>query len=237
MRERMIVSFVFAHPDDECFATGGTIAKLVKEGAYVDLLCATRGEAGSRGNPPLCTREELPGVREAELKEACRRLGIHQLTLFDYEDKTLAQANPVTLSLQIRAHLNKVRPDRVITFDPNGLSGHPDHKAIQQATWLAVQSDVQHPLRLYYVVIPEFRARMLNRPIHTIPDDQVAVTVDVSGYKKEVAHALRAHQTQHQSIQRVFPGVWEGTSVDSIPDEQYYQLAWESKEKTRTFWL
>jgi LmbE family N-acetylglucosaminyl deacetylase len=237
MKRNPIVTFVFAHPDDESFAVGGTIVKLAKEGAFVDLLCATRGEAGSTGNPPICKREELPMTREAELREACKRLGINQLTLLDYIDKTLDQADLQGLVSQIKSHLMKVQPDVIITFHPNGISGHPDHTAIQQATFKAVQSGLEHPTSLYYVVIPESRGRTMNRSIRTVPDEHVTTAVDVNLYKKQVAYALRAHQTQHQSIQRVFPGVWEGTNDDSIPGQQFYQLVWESKQKTRTFWL
>jgi LmbE family N-acetylglucosaminyl deacetylase len=237
MKRHPIVTFVFAHPDDESFATGGTILKLANEGAFVDLLCATRGEAGSTGNPPICTREELPSTREGELREACKRLGVNQLTLLDYIDKTLDQSDQEELISHIRSHLAKVQPDVIITFHPNGISGHRDHTAIQRATLQAVQSKFDHPTRLYYVVIPDSQAKLRSRSVQSIPDDQITTAVDVSLYKKQLAHALRAHQTQHQSIQSVFPGVWEGTSLDALPNQQFYQLAWGKYEKARTFWL
>lgn len=59
---------VFAHPDDESFRPGGTLSLLARRGPRVQVLTATRGQAGSCGNPPLCTPEELPAVREAELR-------------------------------------------------------------------------------------------------------------------------------------------------------------------------
>ncbi|MEW5941502.1 MAG: PIG-L family deacetylase [Chloroflexota bacterium] len=67
---------VFAHPDDESFRPGGTLALLARRGARVQVLTATRGQAGSRGNLPLCSPEELPGVRERELRCACAVLGL-----------------------------------------------------------------------------------------------------------------------------------------------------------------
>jgi LmbE family N-acetylglucosaminyl deacetylase len=74
---------VLAHPDDEVFRCGGTLALLVRRGVRVHLLTATRGEAGSCGDPPLCTPEELPALRKRELRCACAALGIEPPHLFD----------------------------------------------------------------------------------------------------------------------------------------------------------
>jgi hypothetical protein len=76
---------------------------------------------------------------------------------------------------------------------------------------------------------PESLVRSTNRQIHTVPDDEITEIIDIVPYKSKMAAALRAHLTQHQSIQRVFPGVWEGTSNDSLPSRQYLQLAWEKQ--------
>jgi LmbE family N-acetylglucosaminyl deacetylase len=221
------LSLVFAHPDDESFATGGIISKYAEEGVLVNVLCATRGEAGSTGNPPICTTEELPLQREKELKEACTALGVNVLTLLNYNDKTL-NLHEKELAGEIQSYLIAKKPDTIITFPPSGISGHPDHIAIQKATLEAVQS-LDFPVQLYYVVIPESLVRSTNRQIHTVPDDEITEIIDIVPYKNKMAAALRAHLTQHQSIQRVFPGVWEGTSNDSLPSRQYLQLAWEKQ--------
>ena len=68
--------FVFAHPDDETFLTGGVASKYTDEGVRVVLASATRGESGKVGDPPVCSREELPAVREEELRRAAAILGI-----------------------------------------------------------------------------------------------------------------------------------------------------------------
>ena len=67
---------VFAHPDDETFRAGGTLALLVQAGVQVQVVTATRGEAGSCGDLPLCVPEDLPALRERELRCACQDLGI-----------------------------------------------------------------------------------------------------------------------------------------------------------------
>lgn len=79
-QQRLLV--VLAHPDDESFLCGGTIAKMSERGVHITLLCATKGEMGRRmGNPILTSRETLPGVRVRELKSACKELGS---TTFDF---------------------------------------------------------------------------------------------------------------------------------------------------------
>lgn len=78
---------ILAHPDDESRIVGGTLAKYAGEGVRVCLWVGTRGEATTLlGNPPVCTPEELPGVRLKELEEACRVLGIQDVLLRDYPD-------------------------------------------------------------------------------------------------------------------------------------------------------
>lgn len=101
---------VFAHPDDESFRPGGTLALLARRGVRAQVLTATRGEAGSRGNPPLCSPAELPAMRETELRCACKALGIQPPILLDYQDGQLAEADPGQLAAQILQVVNETHP-------------------------------------------------------------------------------------------------------------------------------
>ena len=83
---------VFAHPDDESFGTGGTLAKYATNGTRVVLACATRGEVGEIGDPALARREILGAAREAELRCAARRLGVHEIRFLGYRDSGMAGA-------------------------------------------------------------------------------------------------------------------------------------------------
>ena len=118
---------VFAHPDDEVFCVGGTMAKYVEQGAEAMVVSATRGEAGQIRDAAVATRTGLGAAREAELREACARLGVQQVRFFDYIDGTLAGVDAATLRDQIGAVLDEFRPDVVVTFGPDGFYGHPDH--------------------------------------------------------------------------------------------------------------
>ena len=92
---------ILAHPDDEGFVAAGLARRLVERGAKVVLVTATRGDAGRVGDPPLCVRDALPALREAELRRAADILGISEVHLLDYQDTRLAEA-PID---QIRGEL------------------------------------------------------------------------------------------------------------------------------------
>jgi LmbE family N-acetylglucosaminyl deacetylase len=129
---------VFAHPDDEVFCAGGTMAKWAAEGADVVVVCATRGEAGQIRDATTAVRRTLGQVREAELREACARLGVAQVVVLNYHDGTLQNLELEELAAAIEAVLIEVEPDVVITFGEDGAYGHPDHIAVGAATTLAV---------------------------------------------------------------------------------------------------
>src|SRR5512139_2646760 len=82
---------LFAHPDDETMLIGGTLAILSQAGFDVHYLCATRGEGGEMGEPPLCSREELGDVREQELVCAVQALGGRSLTFLGYVDPQIGE--------------------------------------------------------------------------------------------------------------------------------------------------
>jgi LmbE family N-acetylglucosaminyl deacetylase len=134
---------VLAHPDDESFGMGGTLAKYASEGVEVYLLTATRGEGGRfRGrrqdDPEHPGRLALAALREQELRAAAAVLGLRGVTLLDYGDQQLDRADPREAVGKIAAELRRIRPDVVLTFGPEGAYGHPDHIAISQFTTAAV---------------------------------------------------------------------------------------------------
>ncbi|NDJ61276.1 MAG: PIG-L family deacetylase [Chloroflexi bacterium] len=130
---------VLAHPDDESLGLGGLIAKYAAEGADVYIITATRGEKGWFGAP-----EDYPGpealgqIREAELHSAARVLGVRAGAFLDYIDGELDQADPDEAIAQIAGHIRRLQPQVVVTFDPYGAYGHPDHIAISQFTAAAI---------------------------------------------------------------------------------------------------
>ena len=192
---------VFAHPDDESFRCGGTLALLARRGVRVHLLTATRGEAGSCGDPPLCRADELPAVRERELLCACAALGTEPPDLLDYRDSALADVDEEVAVARVMASIRRLQPQVLLTWPPDGLSGHPDHVAVSQWTALAFQQAAvlgpDAPAALYHLAVPRSVAQALGLShLHAVPDEQVTLTVDVSLVWEQKLAAIRCHRTQ-----------------------------------------
>jgi LmbE family N-acetylglucosaminyl deacetylase len=132
MPARML--FVFAHPDDESMGTGGTIARHVRAGVEVHLLCLTRGGAGWGGRPPGRRPDELPQIRTEELGLAAKVLGLASVELWDYPDAGVPSCNQDEITRRIREHVRSLRPAVVVGWGPDGGYFHPDHIACGACT-------------------------------------------------------------------------------------------------------
>ena len=136
----------FAHPDDEAFTCGGSLAAIAAVGGRSQLVCATRGEVGEISDAALATAETLGRVREGELREACRILGISAPEFFGYRDSGMAgtpqneapeafvKVDRAEVTGRVVEAIRRHQPQVVLTFDPFGGYGHPDHIAIHHAT-------------------------------------------------------------------------------------------------------
>lgn len=124
---------VLAHPDDETFGLGSVLAKYSREGVETYLITATRGERGwaTATHPGFA---EVARIRTKELEDAAAILGLHYGTFLNYIDGDLDKADPHEAVGQIVREVRRVRPQVVVTFDPFGNYGHPDHIAISQLT-------------------------------------------------------------------------------------------------------
>lgn len=130
---------VLAHPDDESLGCGSVLARYAAEGVRTAVITATRGERGWAGIPPENPGAEALGeLREAELRAAAQTLGVGELHLLGYMDGEVDQANPAEIIGKLVGHIRRFRPQVVITFDPFGFYGHPDHIAISQFTTAAL---------------------------------------------------------------------------------------------------
>ncbi len=163
------VLVVIAHPDDEALGISGTMARLVDEGDAVTIVCATRGEAGEISDPALATPETLGEVREQELRDAMRDLGVEDVRFLDYRDSGMAgtpendhaeslyQAEPLQVAMGLTAIMQEVNPDVIITWDASGGYGHPDHVRVHETVVEAFgsyQMRSGRPVRLYYMALP-----------------------------------------------------------------------------------
>ena len=125
---------IFAHPDDETFCAGGTLAKYVANGAEAMVVSFTRGDAGQIRDAQVATRRSLGRTRDQELHRACAQLGVQHVLCLDYGDGKLQSLNQTDLVEKATEIIRFFKPDIVITFGDDGAYGHPDHIAIGAAT-------------------------------------------------------------------------------------------------------
>lgn len=142
---------VLAHPDDEAFGLGGTLALYARRGFDIYLVCATRGEVGTVDEEHLRGYRSIAELREAELRCAAKHLGLKGVFFLDYRDSGMpgsddnkhpeAQINhPVEeVAGRVVRYIRELKPDVVLTFDPIGGYKHPDHIHIHKATVLAFE--------------------------------------------------------------------------------------------------
>jgi LmbE family N-acetylglucosaminyl deacetylase len=177
MTEKKVLLAVLAHPDDESFGMGGTLALYASRGMEVHLVCATRGEVGEVSPDLLKGFESIAKLRESELRCAAGFLGLTGIHFLDYRDSGMPgspdNTHPQALAAQpldevaakVVRYIRELKPQVVLTFDPIGGYRHPDHIAIQQATVRAFEQagnpdfaadsfPVYAPERLYFHKMP-----------------------------------------------------------------------------------
>jgi len=222
MENERIMLVVVAHPDDESII-GGTLALYADAGARIELITATRGEAGTIFDPSVATPENIAQVREEELRCACEVLGIQPARILDCGDGAVLDCTDSALEPVVRT-IREARPQVMVTFGPDGMYGHPDHIAshrLATTAWeIAGDPEVcpEHideglepyqPARLFYFGLKQSLVERWRQhadlnvnlngeslQITGVPDDEITVTFDVSAFAERKAAAWACHRSQ-----------------------------------------
>ena len=224
--------FLLAHPDDETFGPGATIAKYSREGAEVHLATATRGEAGMVGEPPLTDREHLGEVRERELLAAAGILGIAKVHFLGFLDGQLSAAPRELLVERTVEVVRDVRPHVMVGFGPEGVSRHADHKVMCEVALSAFDRAADPgwypgqlrdgvgtwaPLKLYQFEIAREFFEGWDAPLAGVPRAKLSALVDTSAHVETKISAFSCHQTQMKDVRRILgrPGYREFARVET----------------------
>ncbi len=222
---RYTLMAVYAHPDDEAFGSGGTLAKYAAQGCDVYVVTATRGEAGQIAAPEIATPANLPDVRERELRCACQIYGVHSPIFMGYQDGQLTIVHQGQAVARLVRIIRELRPDVIITFGPDGIYGHYDHIAVHR--WASIAFDLAadpdcfpellrdtcqpHQVRkLYYRALTQAQitamvsngmpeaVMMDGVPFPFIPyrGDEITTIIDVSDWLEVKLAGIRCHATQ-----------------------------------------
>ncbi len=197
--EKLSLLAIFAHPEDESFGPAGTLAKYASEGIQVSLVAATRtnaaNEAGNTLQQP--TRDRVC---------SCRASGIRRACLFDQRRGELKHIALDVIVERLVRWIRETRPQVIITFGPQGLTGDEDNRIINMATQVAFHAAgdpnqfTHHledglsphiPQKLYYCLLPQSLVQRWGIPgIHAAPDQEITTVLDVSMYHEAIKNAL-----------------------------------------------
>lgn len=216
MRKRILL--LLAHPDDETFGPGGTIAKYAEEGVDVFLATATRGEAGMLGDPPFTDRARIGDVRTRELLRAAKILGIREVSFLGFRDGRLSGIPPENIVEKAVWQIRLRRPHVLIGFGPEGVSRHPDHVVMSDVALEAFDAaadpsrfprqfdDGISPWATYKLYQFEIAQEIFDEwgvPLAGVPRAKLTTTVDTSAYVERKIQAFYSHRTQAKDYNRI----------------------------------
>jgi LmbE family N-acetylglucosaminyl deacetylase len=238
---------VFAHPDDDTYGVGGTVGLHADTGIEVTAILATSGDAGRILDPSLATPQNLGLVREGEDRAAWGELGVKPAMHFlRHPDGGLQGVPRDELVGRIAELLATARPEVVVTFGPDGVTGHGDHIAVGEAATAGFhrareRSPEDGLARLLYVAIPQSRLDRLNALLRErgiepldptqpfvprgVPDETIAVMVDCSPVYQRKLEAVRQHRTQGE-LEDVPYELWP-----EVLDREAFVLAWPERAR------
>jgi LmbE family N-acetylglucosaminyl deacetylase len=200
---------IYAHPDDECWTAGGVLAAACANGQKVVCVTATRGDAGKTADEKKWPQSRLGEIRESELDDSLACLGTIEHHWFDYRDGQLNKVPAPEAVQKLTELIKKVQPDTILTFGPDGLTGHPDHQTVCAWAQAAVQATGrQLPILMARETIEKYQSCgkalhaaanvyfAISEPV-TVPaakaDVYFALPPDI--YQKKIA-SLQAHKSQ-----------------------------------------
>ena len=212
--QRMLA--IFAHPDDESFGPGGFIAKKIQEGTEVHLLCATRGQAGHNG-----TGRDTAQVRAEELENAAAILGIKSFTFLDFKDGCMCNNDIAALIRILTEKVESMRPNILLTFNLNGVSGHVDHMAVSSAV-TKVFDDTKIAEKLYYFTESKALSEKMKDYFIYFPQgkvrEEVDEVIDVSDVYDTKIKAMQAHVSQNGDVDMFL------ANKKDEPREEYFMV-------------
>jgi LmbE family N-acetylglucosaminyl deacetylase len=200
---------VFAHPDDE-ISVGPVLSRYADEGHDVQLVSITSGQVGV-SNTDIPAGDALGAAREQELACSAAKLGIKPPHFLRFMDGgTAVKGTLVQIRTRLRELLHELAPDVLLTWGPDGLSGHLDHRVASLLTTEIFQEPwppgKEPPRKLYYVALPASKAsegRQFFIEASLVDDDLITTVVDGAAYMDRLLAAMKCHVTQWAPESRI----------------------------------
>ena len=215
---------IFAHPDDEVFGPGGTLAKFAREGRDVYLICVTDGDAGE--NSSTDTRA-LGEIRREELQASADILGVKKVFFLGYKDGTLSNNLYHEIARKLEKILTNLQPEIILTMETRGVSGHLDHIAVSLITSYVFEK-LQFIDELWYYAISEEERKLYEKYFIYFPPgytaSEIEKTVDITSVWEQKEQAMHMHASQKHDIDKLL-GVFL-----QLPKKEYFLLLTKDTE-------
>jgi len=196
----MKILALLAHPDDETLISG-TLALLAENNIPLQVVYATSGDAGSDHSNENLSGKALASIRENEVNTALKNLGINTPPLFlKFNDGTL-NSNLENLKVHVQKLFDEFKPSDVISFGPDGVTGHPDHIAVGMIANLVFDKN-DSVKRLLHIAISKSRAKIYNAIAknylaeNPVSDKAINLKINIEKYFDKKISAAKSHKTQ-----------------------------------------
>ncbi len=207
---------VFAHPDDEAFGPGGTIALLSKK-LPVYIICVTDGDAGQNSSK---AKRDLGIIRKEELKRSAKLLGVKKVFFLGFNDGSLCNSLYHDMADKIKSIISRIKPDTLLTFEPKGVSGHIDHITVSMVTTYIFNRVKYIKKLMYYCIGVNHRVLEGENYFIYFPDgyknEDIDEIYDISSVWEQKIAAMDAHRSQKHdgvNIQKI---------IRQLPKEEYF---------------
>ncbi len=245
MTEKLTLVVIFAHPDDEAFGTGGTLAKYASEGVEVHLITATLGEAGQVAEATMTLQQPLNILREQELRCACQNYGVTAVHLLGYIDGQTAIVPPSGPVYRIVQLLRQLKPQVVMSFGPDGVYGHFDHLAIHRWASAAVELAAENKwltagpphevAKFYHTALRQSQVDTMKEifqrgavlmdgvpfPFVGYPDEQITTIIEVKDVANIKLNGIRCHASQLEPTMPYLSADFDPATVPWFQQETY----------------
>lgn len=207
---------IFAHPDDEVFGPGGTLATLAEDGTAVYLICVTDGDAGQNSSSE---DRSLGEIRREELLASAKELGVLEVFFLGYKDGTLCNELYHEIAGKIQTIVQAINPERILTMESRGVSGHLDHIAVSMiASYIFEHTDTIDEI-WYYALTEHARSFQLPYFIYFppgYPPSAISKTVSIENVWDKKVSAMRKHVSQSHDMERLLGNFMKR------PKEEYF---------------
>jgi LmbE family N-acetylglucosaminyl deacetylase len=222
---------VFAHPDDEVFGPGGTMAILANE-RDVYIICVTNGDAGLNSIKDDDGSRTLAEIRRDELKASAASINVKEVFFLDYHDGTLSNNLYHEIAEKVKKKIDALEPEILITYEPRGVSGHIDHIAVSMITSFIFEH-TEYVQELWYYCMSEY-ARSFQKPyfIYFPPgykDNEISKVVNIEPVWEQKVAAMSEHKSQKHDIDNII-----GAFRYRKKEEYFIILKREDLPKTKT---